>query len=163
VIDSSPELPRGHRLESLANKERLTTPRIVAMIGHKIWAIAEGYIPSRSASQSRELISHEAACMLNAGETKACVEITLYFEDRQPVGPYKIEIQPRRTLHMRFNDLTDPEPVPRDLSYSSVIRSNVPIVVQHTRLDSRNSRIALLSTMAFPVGEPASEPRIQPL
>jgi hypothetical protein len=52
---------------------------------------------------------------------------------------------------MRFNDLTDPEPVPRDTSYASVIESDVPIVVQHTRLDSRAAEIALLSTMAFPV------------
>lgn len=40
----------------------------------------------------------------------------------------------RRTLHQRFNDLRDPEPIPRATPYASVITSNVPIVVQHTRL-----------------------------
>jgi hypothetical protein len=30
-----------------------------------------------------------------------------------------------------------------------VFESDVPIVVQHTRLDSRRSEVALLSTMAF--------------
>lgn len=34
--------------------------------------------------------------------------------------------------------------------YASVIQSDVPIVVQHTRLDSRQSENALLSTIAFP-------------
>jgi hypothetical protein len=52
---------------------------------------------------------------------------------------------------MRFNELTDPERVPHDTPYSTVIRSDVPIVVQHTRLDSRDPHIALLSTIAYPV------------
>jgi hypothetical protein len=75
----------------------------------------------------------------------------LYFTNREPVGPYRLKVDPRRTRHMRFNDLSDPEPVPRDTPYSSVIQSDVPIVVQHTRLDSRDPHIALLSTIAFPV------------
>jgi hypothetical protein len=89
--------------------------------------------------------------MLNANMAPAEVEITLYFEDREPVGPYHVTIGPKRTIHLRFNDLADPEPVPRDTSYSSVIRSSTPLIVQHTRLDSRDPHIALLSTMAFPV------------
>jgi hypothetical protein len=56
----------------------------------------------------------------------------------------------RRTLHMRFNDLEDPEPIPRDTDYASVIRSDVPVVVQHTRLDSRQAENALMTTVAFP-------------
>jgi hypothetical protein len=37
----------------------------------------------------------------------------------------------------------------RDTDYASLIESDVPIVVQHTRLDSRHPNIALLSTIAF--------------
>jgi hypothetical protein len=121
-------------------------------IGHRRWAIAEGYIPSQSVSQEHALVSHEACCMLNAGAQDAQVEITLYFEDRAPVGPYRVKLGAQRTLHLRFNDLKDPEPVPRDTSYSSVIVSTVPIVVQHTRLDSRHPNIALLSTTAYHEG-----------
>lgn len=118
-------------------------------VGKKLWAIAEGYIPGQSVSQDHALLSHETACMLNAGDADAHVTITLFFKDREPVGPYRVTVPARRTLHLRFNDLTDPAPVPRDTSYSSVISSNVPIVVQHTRLDSRNPAIALLSTIAY--------------
>jgi hypothetical protein len=118
-------------------------------IGHKVWAIAEGYIPSGSVDDSEELLSHETACLLNPGDRDAQVRITLYFEDREPVGPYRLTLPARRTLHLRFNDLKDPEPVPLDTDYASVIESDVPIVVQHTRLDSRHPNIALLSTMAF--------------
>ncbi len=118
-------------------------------IGHCRWAIAEGYIPSQSVSQEHALVSHEACCMLNAGDREADIEITIYFKDRAPAGPYRVKVPGQRTLHLRFNDLKDPEPVPRDTSYSSVIVSSVPIVVQHTRLDSRHPNIALLSTTAY--------------
>lgn len=119
-------------------------------IGHKVWATPEGYIPGQSVSDTHALISHEAVCILNSSNDDAKVTITLYFTDREPAGPYRVDVGARRTLHLRFNDLTDPEPVPRDTSYASVIESTVPIVVQHTRLDSRNPNIALLSTIAFP-------------
>jgi hypothetical protein len=121
-------------------------------IGRKVWAIAEGYIPGQSVSQDRALLSHETACLLNACDRDADVAITLYFEDREPVGPYRVKVPARRTLHLRFNDLKDPAPVPRDTSYASLIESSVPIVVQHTRLDSRNPAIALLSTIAYAGG-----------
>ena len=119
-------------------------------IGHKVWAIAEGWIPSKSNGPEPAMTSHETACILNAGDRDANVEITIYFSDREPVGPYRITVGARRTRHVRFNDLTDPQPIPLDTDYASIIRSDVPIVVQHTRLDSRQAENALLSTMAFP-------------
>src|SRR5690349_18679993 len=122
-------------------------PRV---IGHRRWAIAEGYIPGESHGGGRAFESHETACLLNAGERDAHVRITLYFRDREPVGPYRVTVPARRTLHLRFNDLRDPAPVPRDTDYASVIESDVPIVVQHTRLDSRQAALALLTTMAYP-------------
>lgn len=119
-------------------------------IGRTHWAIPEGFIPSESVpGAGRPLLSHEAACILNAGDVDAQIAITLYFVDRDPVGPYRVDVPAQRTLHLRFNELDDPEPVPRDTDYASLIVSDVPIVVQHTRLDSRQAQFALLSTMAF--------------
>ena len=80
----------------------------------------------------------------------AHVEITVFFKDREPAGPYRVTVPARRTLHLRFNDLHDPEPIPRGTDYASVIVSDVPIVVQHTRLDSRQSENALITTIAYP-------------
>ena len=118
-------------------------------LGHRRWAIAEGYIPSWSNGPEPQFTSHETACLLNAGDQESHVEITVYFEDREPAGPYAVAVPPRRTLHVRFNGLEDPEPVPTDTDYASVIESDVPIVVQHTRLDSRQAENALLSTIAY--------------
>jgi len=118
-------------------------------IGRRRWAIAEGYIPGRSHGPAPELESHEACCLLNAGETQAKVALTIYFTDREPAGPYRVTVAPRRTEHLRFNSLEDPEPIPRDTPYACVIESDVPIVVQHTRLDSRQAENALMTTIAY--------------
>jgi len=118
-------------------------------IGRRIWAIAEGYIPPQSTGTTRELISHETICILNAGDKDAHVEVTVYFSDRSPVGPYKFTCGAERTLHVRVNDFKDPEPVPMGTDFSSVIASDVPIVVQHTRIDTRQPALALLGTIAF--------------
>jgi len=118
--------------------------------GSRRWAIPEGYIPGKSVDPNDPaLVSHEAACLLNPTDEDAHVTITIFFEDRDPAGPYVVKLPARRTRHLRFNDLEDPERIPRDTSYASLIESTVPIVVQHTRLDSRNPSIALLSTIAF--------------
>jgi len=128
---------------------RSEAPMAERPIGHRRWAIAEGYIPPDSHGPEPQMLSHETACLLNAAARDAHVEIRIYFADREPAGPYLVVVPARRTLHLRFNDLRDPEPVPRDADYASVIESDVPIVVQHTRLDSRQAENALLSTMAF--------------
>jgi len=117
-------------------------------IGRKRWAIAEGYIPSLSVSSERALVSHETACILNAGDKDAHVTLTVFYASREPVV-YRVTVPARRTLHLRFNDLRDPQPVPMDTDFSSVFESDVPIVVQHTRLDSRRAEISLLSTTAY--------------
>ena len=118
-------------------------------IGHRRWAIAEGYIPGWSHGPEPEMTSHETCCILNAGDAEAHVEITLYFEDRDPVGPYRVTVPPRRTKHLRFNDLDDPEPVPKETPFASMIECDVAIVVQHTRLDSRQAENALMTTIAW--------------
>ncbi len=120
-------------------------------IGRRRWVIAEGYIPSQSHGPEPQMTSHETMCILNSSDQDATVQVTIFYADREPVGPYVIQIPARRTKHVRFNDLKDPAPIPRDTDYASLIDSNVRIVVQHTRLDSRQSENALFSTMAFPV------------
>ena len=124
----------------------------MSAIGHKVWAIAEGYIPPSSTGATRELISHETVCILNASEAAAQIEITVYFSDRVPVGPYRFTVEGQRTRHLRFNDFSDPAPVPRGTDFATVIVSDLPIVVQHTRLDMRQPALALMSTVAFPAG-----------
>lgn len=118
--------------------------------GTRRWIIPEGYIPGRSHGPAPELESHDACCVLNAGDEDAALAITLYYEDREPVGPYRFTVPARRTRHLRYNHFDDPEPIPRDTPYASVVESSVPVVVQYTRLDSRQAENAIMTTLGFP-------------
>ncbi|HEV8718306.1 MAG TPA: sensory rhodopsin transducer [Candidatus Binatia bacterium] len=118
-------------------------------VGCKRWAIAEGYIPGWSHGPEPQFTSHETVCFLNTSDQDAHLEITIFYANREPVGPYRLTVPARRTKHLRFNELTDPEPIPHGVDYASLIESDRPVVVQHTRLDSRQAENALLSTVAY--------------
>ena len=123
--------------------------RPVRKIGKKIWAIAEGYIPEGSHGPKPDFESHETVCILNCGIRDAHVDLTIFFHDRAPAGPFRLLVPGERTLHQRINDLSDPEKIPHSTDYSMLIESDVPVVVQHTRLDSRQAANALLTTIAY--------------
>ena len=93
-------------------------------IGAREWVIAEGYIPGESHGPKPEMTSHETVCLLNASDQPAHIEITIYYADREPVGPYRVTVPARRTLHARFNELKDPEPIPRDTDPCTTSTSN---------------------------------------
>lgn len=118
-------------------------------IGKKKWVIPEGYIPEWSTGPEPEMLSHETACLLNVSDKDANINLTIFFSDREPVGPYEFKVPARRTKHVRFNDLEMPDRIPRGTNFASLIESDTPIVVQHTRLDSRQAENALLSTIAY--------------
>ena len=119
------------------------------MTGKTTWAIAEGYIPEGSHGPEPEMTSHETLCVLNDRERDAHLEITVYYEDREPVGPYEVTVPARRTNHVQFNHLEDPEPIPRGTPFACVVESDVPVVCQHTRLDSRQAENALMTTLPY--------------
>ncbi|SNR24249.1 sensory rhodopsin transducer [Actinomadura mexicana] len=121
-----------------------------AGLGSHTWVVADGYIPPYGSGPEPEMTSHDSICMLNAGETEARVEVQVYFTDREPAGPFVLAIPARRAFHQRINDLDTPERIPLGTDYCLVVTSDEPIVVQHTRLDSRQEANALMSTIAFP-------------
>jgi hypothetical protein len=67
--------------------------------------------------------------------------ITVFFVDHEPVDSYDVTVAARCTPHLRFNNLKDPSPMHCDTDSASVFESNVPIVLQHTRLDSRHADV----------------------
>lgn len=116
--------------------------------GKKRWAVAEGYIPEYSHGEGREFVSHETLCVLNTTDEKARLKISIYYSDREPVT-YVESVEARRTRHIRFNDLTTPEAIPKGTDFSCTIESDVPVIIQHTRLDSRQAESSLMTTIAY--------------
>jgi hypothetical protein len=119
---------------------------VMQAIGKTLWAIAEGYLPPVSADQPRPIRSHETACLLNTSDSEAEICITVYFSDREPLGPLRVRVPARRTKHLRFDEL---DGIPRQTDFATVIESSVPIVVQHTRLDARDAVHGLITTIAY--------------
>jgi hypothetical protein len=115
--------------------------------GKRKWFVPDAFLPETS---SGDAVSHEAACLLNASDEDARVRFTFYFEDRGPVGPIELRLNARRTRHVR---LDDPDAIagvelPRGVPYAYTVDSDVPIVLQHSRLDT-SAGYTLFTTIAY--------------
>jgi hypothetical protein len=120
-------------------------------IGKTAWAIAGGHIPLLSTGKEPENTSRDELCFLNAGYEEAHVEVTLFYSDRDPVGPYQLAVPARRVRRVRINDLINPEAPPLDTDYGAIVESDLPIVVQLDRKDTSRSENSILTTMGFPL------------
>lgn len=109
-----------HNVNALSNE----------IIGARIWTLPENLIPSPEDGGATPSNRGEVACLLNAGGAHADVEITILFGDRDPAGPYRVVVPALRLLRLRFEDLADPDPIPRDVHFAAVLESDEPIVVQ---------------------------------
>lgn len=93
--------------------------------------------------------SHEAVCILNTNKDVAVLRLTLYFEDRDALGGFNVQIPPERTLHIRLDKLINEAgvPVPQDTPYAIVIDCEQNITVQYTRVDTSQPAMALMTTI----------------
>jgi hypothetical protein len=115
-----------------------------------VWLIPDGYIPEGSTGTQP---SHEAICVLNAAGQEAHLSITFYFEDRDPIRDVRVTVLPERTRHIR-TDLPGHlggATVPKGVPYAVRVVCDVPITVQHSRMDTSQEALALMTTMAHPV------------
>ncbi len=118
-------------------------------LGRKTWLIPDGYLPPASTG---ELKSHESTCVLNLGARPVVVKLTAYFEDREPLAGFRVTCPPRRTIHIRLDFLQNDrgESIPAGVPFALKVESSANIVVQHSRLDTTQPALALMTTMAYP-------------
>ena len=118
--------------------------------GKKIWLIPDAFYNSQSTGQ----VSHEAVCVLNTSNEDAVINLTLYFEDRDKMCGFEAHCPAERTHHIRMDKLRSKtgEAVPMDVPYAILAESNVEVVVQYSRLDTSQAEMALMTTVAYPVG-----------
>ena len=120
-------------------------------LGRTTWVIPGGRIPLGSTGPEPERTSRDELFFLNTGDADAHVALTVFYADREPVGPYRLTIAARRVRSVRCNDLIDPEALPLGVDYGIAIECDVPIVVQFSRVDTSQSALALMGAMAYPV------------
>ena len=127
----------------------MNSMRPEAAKGNTVWVIPDGYIPPQS---SGALESHESICVLNTGREDANLTITVFFEDRDPLECNVTKVSARRTSHIRTASLqADGEFIPLGVPYALIVESDIPIIVQYSRLDTSQPELALMSVMAYPV------------
>jgi hypothetical protein len=120
--------------------------------GARVWIVPDNYLPT-PLNDGQAYQSHEALCVLNTGTEDAELRIDFYFEDRAPIKDVRVQVGAERTLHIRLDrpDHLNGTELPRDVPFASRIRSNVPVVVQHSRLDTTQPNMTLMTTMAYAV------------
>ena len=119
-------------------------------IGKLDWAFSGGRIPFDSTGEEPMFNSHDKISVLNTSEEEAEIEIFMFYEDEAPVGTYEVKVKARRLRKIRINDLIDPAAVRLERNYGCYIRSNVPVVIQFSRMHTGQDANAIMGTMAFP-------------
>ncbi|HEY3051523.1 MAG TPA: sensory rhodopsin transducer [Gaiellaceae bacterium] len=116
--------------------------------GRLRWYVPDAFLPADS---SHGVISHESACLLNTTERDARLRFTFFFQDREPIGPVELKLEARRTWHVGLNDpsaLGGLE-LPLGVPFAYSVESDVPVVLQHSRLDTSADAYTLFTTIAY--------------
>lgn len=121
---------------------------MAASKGKTHWFIPDGFIPPDSSGNFQ---SHESICVLNCDEKEATLTITVYFEDREPLENVIYTVTGRRTKHIRTTWLKNGqgETIPEGVPYALEIESDLPVIIQYSRLDSSQSELALMTTIGY--------------
>ncbi len=120
--------------------------------GAKLWFIPDAYLPSVGDSK---LPSHESTCILNVNKKPAKVKFTFYFEDKDPVESNEIVVPAERTWHVRLDRSEEILGVKleRKIPFAIKVESDVKIIVQHSRLDTRQANLAYMTAIPWAEGE----------
>ena len=123
----------------------------MSLVGSMAWYIPDCYWPEHTSPGA--YVSHEAICVLNAGNLDARLRITLYFEDREPMEGFAAQCGARRTNHVRLDQLRNEagQSVPCGVPYAAMVESDVPVIVQYSRCDTTQAPLTLMTTVAYPL------------
>lgn len=124
----------------------------IRLEGARVWLIADGFIPETSLGA---IESHETISFLNTSHRDARITISFYFTDREPLKDATLVVPAERTKHVRTSnaDALGGVVVPKDVPYAMRIESDIPVCVQHSRMDGRQEAMGLMTTMAYPLDD----------
>ncbi len=119
--------------------------------GKCVWYVPDCYFPE--ISSPGHYVSHEAICLLNPGTEDATLQLTVYFEDKDPMRGFTALCKAERTNHLRLDKLADAQgnSIPQGVPYALMVESSQPVIIQYSRLDTTQAEIGLMTTMAYPL------------
>jgi hypothetical protein len=96
------------------------------------------------------LKGHESLIILNMNAADASVALTLYFTDREPVMLAPVKVPGQRVRCLRMDKVDDIGiQIPRETQYALRLLSDLPVVAQYGRLDTRPQNMAFYTVMGY--------------
>lgn len=93
---------------------------------------------------------HESLIILNMNSIDASISITLYFTDNEPITLYPIKVPAQRVRCLRLDNENDIGiQIPRETQYALRLNSDIPVVAQYGRLDTRQQNMAFYTVMGY--------------
>lgn len=122
--------------------------------GAKLWFIPDAYL-AKPADDDPVYKNHEAICVMNTTSDDARLKLDFYFADREPIENIAVTIPAKRCYHIRMDipEQVGGYQIPFDVPYGVRVQSDVPIVVQYSRMYATTHNISLMTTMAHAITE----------
>ena len=116
--------------------------------GKTTWIFPDLEMPPKGDSA---LIGHESVIILNTNGADATVTITLYFSDREPIDNIRCTVPARRVKCLRTYNPDDfgGVVIAPETQYAMRLQSDIPVVAQYGRLDTRQPNMAFYTVMGF--------------
>ena len=118
-------------------------------IGKKNWVFCDGYLPPKG--DNPEFEGHEALMLTNLNNEKARIELTLVFEDKDPVSGIFVDLDGMRTTCVRMDHPLGEGKFQLGVAeqYTVWVKSTVPICACFGRLDIRQTNMAYYSVEGY--------------
>ncbi len=114
--------------------------------GKKVWIFPDAELPPKGVNS---IPGHESVIITNTGEEDATVQITLFYEDKEPVKDIYVTVGAGRVRCLRTNEEKDFGQYLAVVGeqYAIMLESNVPIVAQYGRAETRE--VAFYTTPGY--------------
>jgi hypothetical protein len=124
-------------------------------IGKKVWIFPDAFLPAKGypykMAKNDDQFGHESLCMLNSSNNDALLNISFYYEDRDPINNYEHTLKAKRSLHLRLDKivLLNNQKLLKEVPYSIILKSNIKIVAQLSRLDTTSDHNSFMTSLGW--------------
>ena len=123
-------------------------------LGKKVWAFPDAFLPAEGhpykTTDHGDQFGHESLCIVNYSTQDANIQLDFLYEDQDPIENYFFSMKGKRSLHLRLDHLEiDGVKLPREKPYSIVLKSDIEVVAQLSRLDTTSDKNAFMTTMGW--------------
>lgn len=106
-------------------------------LGKNVWVFADGDLPPQG---KQDPLGHEALMVVNANDEDAQINITILFDDKDPVEGIKLTVPAKRVNCFRMDYPIGEQQFQMPFGqYALIIESQVPIIANFGRLDRREN------------------------